>query len=533
MTSSYEQIYRDFRWRIPELYNIGVNVCDRQVMAGRRTAILFVNEEENTIHEISFHEICRMANRFANCLAADGLTPGDRVAVLLPESIEAAVAYIATFKAGLIAVPLPSPLTEEGLLYRLSKSGSKVLVTDSVGGVKASSIRKELPHLCQVYVSGHCSMPGYTELEGALRRSSPDFLGTATRASDPAILAFTSGTEGAPKGVLHAHRSLLGALPVLELIHDDLPKAGELFWTSADWGWLAGLFPVLGAWHYGMAALVCRPAKFDPQQAMARMAKHGVKSASIPPTALKLMRLASSTPQPIRLRSLLSGGERLGDELLDWAEATFGVPVQEVYGQTECNGVIASNIRLFALRPGSMGKTIPGHDVRILNPEGTESACGEPGVIAVRQPDPGTFLGYWDDPLATARKVTKDFLLTGDIASQDEEGYFWYLGREDDTITSSGYRIDPLEVERALGQYPAIFAVAVAGVPDRVCTESVKAWVVLKPGYSKSEQLGRAIQQFAKEHLASHMYPRHISFVDSLPLTPTGKVMRRELRSQG
>jgi acetyl-CoA synthetase len=534
MTDGYDQAYRDFQWEIPTLYNIGVDICDDQARRRNQTAIIVVDEQSKVAQRFSFDEIRRLSNRLANSLKADGLAVGDRVAVLHPPSLEAAIAHVAILKAGFVSVPLPPSLAEEGLQYRLSTSGARILVTDLVGSIKLNQIRTQLARPIRAYTTSATMLgPQDVAFSAALDVSSEDFDPMKTRANDPAVLAFTSGTGGTPKGVLHAHRSLLGCLPVFELLHDGVPAAGEVFWTSAEWGWIAGLFPVFGAWHYGMSVVAWRAARFDPQRSLILMAEHEVRHAFIPPTALRLMRLTSARHGPIRLRTLLSGGERLGDELLVWAKNTFGVPIQEVYGQSECHGVVASNVRLFALRPGSMGRPIPGHDVRIVDDSGTELPRGRAGIVGVRQPDPATFLGYWGDPAATAEKFAGEFLLTGDIASQDEDGYFWFAGRDDDVITSSGYRIDPSEVEACIVKHASVLMAAVVGVPDAVCTESIKAWIVLRPGYSPSAKLARAIQQFVRNGLAPHQCPRHVSFIDALPLNSSGKIMRRELRSRG
>jgi acetyl-CoA synthetase len=262
------------------------------------------------------------------------------------------------------------------------------------------------------------------------------------------------------------------------------------------------------------------------------MADHGVRNVFLPPTALKLMRQAGVTIRA-PLRSVGSGGETLGDELLEWGRETFGVTIDEFYGQTECNLVVSNNDALFPVRPGSMGRAVPGHDVRIVDEAGRELPRGQAGNIAVRRPDPVMFLGYWNKPEATAEKFAGDFMLTGDLGRQDEDGYFWYLGRNDDVITSAGYRIGPGEIENCLIKHPAVAMVGVVGVPDPVRTEVVKAWVVLRPGHAPTEALAQELQEFVRARLAAHEYPRHVAFTDALPMTVTGKIIRRELRRRG
>jgi acetyl-CoA synthetase len=258
-----------------------------------------------------------------------------------------------------------------------------------------------------------------------------------------------------------------------------------------------------------------------------------VRNTFLPPTALKLMRqaqLGPSTRKPV-LRSIGSGGESLGSELLDWGRAMFGVTINEFYGQTECNLVVGNCAGIMEVRPGAMGRPIPGHEVAVVDEAGRECRLGEAGIVGIKRPDPVMFLEYWRNPKATAEKFAGDYLLTGDLARADDDGYLWFLGRADDIITSAGYRIGPAEIEDCLLKHPAVAMAAAIGVPDPIRTEAVKAYLVLNPGYDETPSLAADIQAFVKTRLAAHEYPREISFVESLPMTATGKVMRRELRA--
>jgi acetyl-CoA synthetase len=335
---------------------------------------------------------------------------------------------------------------------------------------------------------------------------------------------------------LHAHRVLLGHLPGVELPHEFFPQPGDLFWTPADWAWIGGLIDVLlPAWHHGVPVLAHRARKFEPEQALRLMARHAVRNVFMPPTALKLMREASVAPaagQGWRLRTLASGGETLGEGLLDWCRATFGLTINEFYGQTECNLVVGNSADLLPVRPGSMGQPIPGHTVEIVSDDGAILPTGAIGNIAIRRPDPVMFLEYWRNPSATRAKFAADWLLTGDLGRKDDEGYLWFVGRADDVITSAGYRIGPGEVEDCLMRHPAVALAAVVGLPDPVRTEIVKAFVVLKGGVAASDTLAREIQEFVKARLAAHEYPRALAFVDDLPMTATGKIKRAELKAR-
>jgi acetyl-CoA synthetase len=534
--SSYEEIQRRFRWRVPERYNIGVDVADRQAeLHGDRLALIFLDERHGE-RRLSFREVTALANRFANVLRARGLRPGDRIAVLLSQTPETAIAHVAAFKAGLISVPLFTLFGEDALEFRLADSGAKALITDAAGLAKLGAIRDRLPALERVFVTGDAAGAGTLAFEAELARAKDSFTAIDTAADDPAIIIYTSGTTGNPKGALHAHRVLLGHLPGVEMPHELFPQAGDLFWTPADWAWIGGLFDVLlPAWHHGVPVLAYRARKFDPEEAFALMAKHGVRNTFMPPTALKLMRQADGgKPRPpVRPRTVASGGETLGDELLEWGRATFGVTINEFYGQTECNLVVGNNATLFPVRPGSMGRAIPGHEVRVVDEAGAPMPTGEAGQIGIRRPDPVMFLGYWNNPGASREKFAGEYLLTGDMGRLDAEGHFWFLGRADDVITSAGYRIGPGEIENCLMKHPAVAMAAAVGVPDALRTEIVKAFLVLKPGRDAGSALAREIQDFVKLRLAAHEYPRQIEFVDSLPMTTTGKIIRRELRKQG
>jgi len=326
---------------------------------------------------------------------------------------------------------------------------------------------------------------------------------------------------------------LLGHLPGVELSHDLAPQPGDRFWTPADWAWIGGLYDVLlPAWHHGIPVVSHRFAKFNAEAAFQLIDDYGVRNAFISPTALKMMR---AVPNPrarwrLQMRSIASGGESLGSELLQWGRETFALTINEFYGQTECNMVVASCARLGAQRPGHMGRAVFGHQVAVVDAQGALAPAGTPGEIAVRRPDPVMFLGYWNNPSATTQKFAGDWMRTGDQAVLDAEGYFRFIGREDDVITSAGYRIGPGEVEDCLLRHPAVQLAAVIGVPDQLRTEVVKAFVVLREGISGDETLVRELQDHVRSQLSAHEYPRIIEFRNQLPFTTTGKIVRRELR---
>ena len=528
----YASLRRDFRWAIPDRYNMGVDCCDRHADGTGRLALVLEDEAGQT-RRYSFDDISALSNRFANVLAADGLQPGDRLAILLPQAVETGVAHIAAWKSGLISIPLFTLFGPDALEYRLADSGARALVTDQAGAAKLDGLRARLPGLTHIYVVDGAA-PGATDFHAALARASSAFAPVDSAADDPAIIIYTSGTTGNPKGALHAHRVLLGHLPVVELSHDFFPRPGDLFWTPADWAWIGGLFDVLmPSWHHGVPVLAHRARKFDPAAALDLMARHQVRNVFLPPTALKLIRQSGLSHPGLALRSVASGGETLGASLLDWAERTLGCVPNEFYGQTECNVVACNDARLFPVRPGSLGRAGPGHDVQVVDPDGRPVPAGETGTIGVRRGDPVMFLRYWNNPAATAAKFAGDFLLTGDQGREDPDGYLWFVGRADNLITSAGYRIGPGEIEDCLSKHPAVAMAAVVGVPDALRTELVKAWIVPRPGYAPTDALAREIQDFVKARLAAHEYPRLVAFVDEMPMTATGKIIHKDLRARG
>jgi acetyl-CoA synthetase len=346
-------------------------------------------------------------------------------------------------------------------------------------------------------------------------------------------MIYTSGTTGPPKGALHGHRVLLGHLPGVELPHEFMPQPGDRMWTPADWAWAGGLLDVLlPALSLGVPVVAKKFEKFEPQEAFALMAKAEIRNAFIPPTALRMLRSAGKPRQALRLRTLGSGGESLGEETYVWGRETLGLTINEFYGQTECNLVLSSAAAIGVSKPGAIGKPVPGHTVAVIRADGSACKPGELGQIAVKRPDPVMFLEYWKRPDATREKFIGDWMTTGDQGVADDEGYVRFVGRDDDVITSAGYRIGPGEIEDCLIRHPAVALAAAVGKPDPVRTEIVKAFVQLKPGFAPSNALAVEIQDFVRTRLSAHEYPREVAFIEQLPMTTTGKVIRRLLRDQ-
>ncbi|WP_338147650.1 acyl-CoA synthetase [Neoroseomonas terrae] len=527
---SYEELVARFRWRIPPAFNIAEACCDRWADGSGRVAVVHVRPN-GPPERITFDALRSSSARVAHVLKAQGVGRGDRVAVLLAQGPEAAIAHLAIYRIGAIAVPLFQLFGPDALEFRLRDCGACAVVTDDVGLAKLDGVRDRLGDL-RVILNADGARPGVLSLWEEAGRARDDVPPLATAADDPALIIYTSGTTGSPKGALLAHRVLLGHLPGVEMPQELFPHPGDLFWTPADWAWIGGLLDVLlPSLYHGVPVLAHRMAKFDPEYAFRLLAAHGVRNAFLPPTALRMMRQVA---EPGRfghhLRSIGSGGETLGAEALEWGRSAFGLTINEFYGQTECNLIIANCAGLMPVRPGSMGRAVPGHHVAILDAAGRPPAAGEPGVIAVRRPDPVMFLGYWNNPEATAAKFSGDWLLTGDTGVQEEDGSFRFIGRADDVITSGGYRIGPGEVEDCLMRHPSVAMAAVIGLPDALRTEAVTAVIVPAPGAAPTPALAEEIRGFVRQRLAAHLYPRRVVFAETLPMTATGKVMRGTLR---
>ncbi|MCY6383663.1 AMP-binding protein [Hoeflea prorocentri] len=530
---SYEALVRDFAWAIPDRYNIARSVCDDWAEREPDRVCLLHYMPDGEPDQLTYGDLRERSNALAAGLAALGVGREDRVALLLPQGFDTAIAHVAIYKLGAIAVPLALLFGIEALDYRLRTSGVKCVITNEAGSEKVRQIAGGL--------DGFAGIVSTDEVTGTISfqeliSSHPGRFETAdTGAEDPALMIFTSGTTGPPKGALHAHRVLLGHLPGVQLPHEFLPQEDDLFWTPADWAWAGGLLNVLlPGLHFGVPVVSSAAQKFDPETAFRIMEKTGVRNAFIPPTALKMLRTVERPSErfDLKLRTIGSGGESLGKETYEWARQELGLTINEFYGQTECNLVVSSCGKIGVSRAGAIGRAVPGHTVAIIDRDGQEVSPGTPGQIAVKRPDPVMFLRYWDNEPATRSKFIGDWMLTGDQGIMSEDGYIEFFGRDDDVITSAGYRIGPGEIEDCLTGHPAVALAAAVGKPDALRTEIVKAYIVLAPGHKPSHALAGEIQDWVKVRLSAHEYPREVEFLKSMPLTTTGKVIRRELRDR-
>ncbi|MGB7287451.1 MAG: AMP-binding protein [Salaquimonas sp.] len=516
---TYEELAERFAWDIPDNYNMGVDVCDKWAYGDPdRLAIIDLTGDDRK--DFSFSQLKEHSDKLATYLMARGVAFGDRVGVYRSQSAWTAIAHIAIWKIGAISIPLFKLFGEEALKMRLIDSGAKAVITDEESVEAIFNLNDDLPDLMEVLVVDRFTHPDIT-----------DFHPVKTTADVPAVLIYTSGTTGPPKGALHGHRILLGHLPGVEMSHDLFPHENDVLWTPADWAWIGGLFDVLmPGLHHGVPVVASRMEKFSSAQCRDIMEKAGVTNVFFPPTALKMLKADDVTIKG--LRTVASGGEPLGAEMLKWGKEALGVTINEFYGQTECNMVVSSCAKLFAPKPGAMGKPVPGHDVRVLNGDG-EPTEGE-GDIAVKVGTPVMMLEYWNNPVATRDKFRMDksgtkWLITGDRGIMDGNS-IRFIGRDDDVITSAGYRIGPAEIEDCLLKHPSVAAAGVIGKPDAQRTEIVKAYIVLRVGFEPNPTLEQELQEYVKTRLAKYEYPREIEFLEALPMTVTGKIIRRELK---
>jgi len=527
---SYEEMRAAHRWDVPERYNIAVDVCDKHP----RDKLAMVWEDwRGTEREVSFGELQDLSRKFANVLAGHGVERGDRVATLLPSLPETAAAFLGTYRSGAILLSMSVLYGDEGIQHRLKDSGAKAVVTDSAN---RSRIPEGLAEVVFVLDSPDASgddgrQSGDVDLGAALEQASDRHEAVDTSADDPAQLYYSSGTTGLAKGILHAHRYILGH-EEFEFCHD--VREGELFHGSGEWAWAAGIAPLLGPWRYGATQFVyARKGGFDPEEQLRQLQKHGVQNLFTTPTALRAMTAVSDAGKkyPLeRLRVTCSAGEPLNPEVIRWFREQFGITVLDYYGLTESYPLCA-NYPTVEVREGSMGLPMPGWDVAILDEDEKPLPPGERGEICLRaRSNPHYPLGYWNRPEDSEEDFGGDWFHTKDAAEADADGYFWYSGRADDVIISAGYRIGPFEVESACVEHPAVHEAAAVASPDEKRGDLVKAFIVLAQGHEPTDDTAREIREYVRDRHSKYAYPREIEFVDDLPKTLTGKIRRIELR---
>ena len=581
---AHAQLHGSFRWHVPERFNMAQVCCGRwarQARSARRVAIAW-EHEDGRAGTLSYGELQAQADRLSHGLARLGVQPGDRVAIVMPQRPETAVAHMAIYQSGAVAMPLSMLFGPDALAFRLQDSGSRVAIADESSIANLRAVRAHCPTLQTVLAVGGASGHGDADWPDLLATDGAPFEGVDTRADDPAVLIYTSGTTGPPKGALIPHRALIGNLSGFVCSQNWFGSGrDEVFWSPADWAWTGGLMDALLPTLYFGRRIVAFQGRFAPERAFELMQRHAVTHTFLFPTALKAMMKAVPDPRRryrLRLRAVMSAGEAVGDAVFHWCRQALGLTVNEMFGQTEINYVVGNcgsyvdaqgrRHPAWPARPGSMGRAYPGHRIAVIDDAGRECPRGTPGDVAVHRldghgdPDPVFFLGYWGNEGATRAKFTghvgpspgrpekgkpprgagvacdalgvpwASWCRTGDTAVMDDGGYLWYQGRSDDVFKAAGYRIGPSEIENCLVKHPAVANAAVVPKPDAERGAVVKAYVVLAPGQLGDDALVQALQQHVRGQLAPYEYPKEIEFIDALPMTTTGKVQRRVLRLQ-
>lgn len=518
-----------FSWRIPETFNIGTDCTASRP----EDPAIIVDRESGEPFILSFGELRDRSLRLITLLRARGVRQSDRVSVMCAQSAETAIAHMAIYRMGAIAVPLSVKFGPEAALFRIRDAGVVAGVFDAACHARLADDLPGLSDLSTVLVTGsdveatNRIQPFNVIDEYEPARDLPD-----TTPDDPALLIYTSGTTGQPKGTLHAHRVVLAHLPGVSRSQDQFPQDGDVFWTPADWAWAGGLLDVLLPSLYYGVPVIASTAKPVADTVERILREHRVTCAFLPPTILKQMRASGVDFSQTRLRAACAGGEALGESVAAWARESLGIKINEIYGQTEINLIIGTCHAAFSSPPGSMGTPTPGFDLVMLDPMGQEASPGEVGEVCIRLPSPGGFLGYWNQPAKTEEKMAGGVIHTGDLARRDADGFLWFEGRSDDVISSAGYRVGPGEIEEQIIRHPSVQLVAVIGVPDDLRGEAIVAYVVPADGVAGTDQLAREIQEFVKQRLAFYQYPRQVLFCDSLPTSTTGKIRRADLRSR-
>ena len=587
MADFYKAMQQGFAWAVPEHFNMA-EVCSRRWAAqpdvARRIAVVEHAAADASGHAVaprafSYAQLQSSADALSHVLTGMGVQRGDRVAIVLPQRFETAVAYIAVMQMGAVAMPLSLLFGPEALEYRLQDSEAVVAIVDASSVSNLLAVRAQCPALREVVgidLSNAADMLHVdVDYASAIAAQQRAFTAVQTKADEGAVLIYTSGTTGPPKGALIPHRALMGNLtgfvcsqnwfgfatqatsnPTSNASH--LPAGSDaVFWSPADWAWTGGLMDALLPTLYFGRPIVAWNGRFSPELAFTLMQQHGVTHTFLFPTALKAMMKAypqASQQFQLKLQAIMSAGEAVGDAVFGYCQTQMGVTVNEMFGQTEINYIVGNcamewgaqgesvevhrtNVG-WPAKPGSMGKGYPGHRVAVIDDEGHECPAGVPGDVALNrynqhgQPDPIFFLGYWKNEKSTLGKYTGDWCRTGDMAVQDVDGYLWYQGRADDVFKAAGYRIGPSEIENCLVKHPAVANAAVVPKPDAERGALVKAYVVLAAGHEASDTLVADLQTHVRGKLAPYEYPKEIEFIRELPMTTTGKVQRRVLRLQ-
>lgn len=534
----YEELYKNFTWNVPNYFNFGFDIVDKWAEDRTKLALISIDRTGKRDRYHTFRDLSVESNRYANAMRRIGVKKGDKVLVILQSVPEWYIALIGMFKLGIVAMPGTVLLTEKDVEYRVNRAEACMIFTDKDHATIVEKIKSKCPSLQHLMlVDG--TRKGWLNYQEEMDKSTYDLSQQEvgkTLTSDPMLIYFTSGTTGHPKMVLHTHSYPLGH-EVTARFAQGLTKC-DLHWTVSETGWAKAAWGKLfGQMIVGAAVIQWEtPGRFDADGLLRAMERYGVTSFCAPPTVYRLLIQMDLSQYTLKLRHSMSAGEPLNPEVIRvWKEA-FGLEIYDFYGQTE-TVCLLSNYPFMPIKYGSVGKPTPGHDIRIVDDEGNDLGPNEEGNIALYIGDhrpPGLFKEYWKDSDIMKKAFRNNFYFTGDRGYKDEDGYFWFVGRDDDVIKSSGYRIGPFEVESALMEHPAVAECAVVGTedPEGIRGIVVKAFVVLAKKYKPSDELTKELQEYVKKITAPYKYPRIVEYVEELPKTISGKILRRELRKQ-
>ncbi len=546
---SYETRYKSFQWRQSEdeleygkngNYNIGYFCSDRICEKGFGQKVALIWEGfTGEIKSYSYEDIRIHSNAFANMLRRQGLHEGDRICLFMDRIPELYISFLGILKMGGIVQPLFSAFGEDALLMRLDDSQVSAVLTTRKHLGKVRRIREKLPGLRNVIVldAGDRSLEkGETSFAMEREPRVESFDIAKVNPETPSVLHYTSGTTGKPKGALHVHSSIVAQYITAKWVLDLMPE--DIYWCTADPGWVTGTsYGIIGAWSAGVTQVVY-DGGFSPHKWYSFIEQHKVTVWYSAPTAIRLLMKEGMDPVTrhnlTSLRHLVSVGEPLNAEAVIWSEKAFGKPFHDSFWQTETGSIVISNYPGMKIKPGSMGKPFPGIIATVVNPKTYEpiTTIGTVGLIALRPGWPSMMRMYWDNKDAYENKFKNGWYICGDRASIDKEGYYWFVGRDDDVINTAGHLVGPFEIESALLEHPAVAESAAVGKPDPINMEVVKAFISLKPNYKKSDDLTMDIMNYVRKRLSPLAMPQEIEFVDYLPKTRSGKIMRRLLRAQ-
>jgi acetyl-CoA synthetase len=525
---TYEQLIRDFSWHVPEKLNIAHEICERHAIESPN-ALALVEDTGTCARCYSFADLKRLSDNLAYSLATLGVNRGTRVVFSLGQDAEGLLAHLACFKIGAVSVPIAALYSGEGIAFRVNDSNAHLIITDRAGADKVAPL--DIPGVSHIIVTGGMAQGDELGFDALIAQDCGAYPLADTRADEPALIFYTSGSTGQPKGALHGHRMILGHLNCVRLGFEMAPQPDDVFWTASDWSWLGSLGDLVFPALYFGKTLIGTPGRVTAENIYRTLQDHKV---TCPFMATAVLRKLSKEPFPqdprFVIRAIMTGGEAMPPEVFKWAIATFKAPINEEFGLTEANQISVGCATLYQSPAGSVGRIAPGAKIKIVDAFGAEMPSGERGEIVIWFDSPSNMLGYLNRPEQTASKLVDGWFRTGDEGRIDKDNFLYYYGRLDDLIMVNGMRVGPEEVEAELLLHPAVKDAAVVGMPDAGSGEMVTAAITLQEGHVQFDALIQELQALVKRNLAAHCYPKRIVVVDDIPVTSTGKIQRKEMR---